>query len=186
MAVKTGKKKKKIWYSVVASKEFNNIFIGEIPSFDSKNLVGKCINVNLFSLIREPKKQNVNIRFKISNVTDKNASCDMVGYELSSSFIKRMMRRTKSKVDDSFAVETKDKVKLRIKPFIVTKNKVQRSVLSAIKKESRDLLGKAIKERVFSSVIGDILGGRLQKEVRIKMNKIYPIAVFELRAVKRL
>jgi small subunit ribosomal protein S3Ae len=186
MAVKTGKKKKKLWYSVIASKEFNNVFIGEIPSFDPKSLIGRCVNVNLMTLIGNPKKQNVNIKFRINNVTEKNASTEMISYELSNSYVKRMVRKSRSKLDNSFVLESKDKVRFRVKPFVITKNKVQKSVLSAIRKELMVLLEKNVKENNFGSFINGVLLGKFQNDIKKNLNKIYPIVVFELRAIKRL
>jgi len=186
MVIKAGKKKKKVWYSIIASKEFNNAIIGEIPSFDSKNLIGKCVSVNLMTLMRDIKRQNVNIKFRINNITEKKAFTEMIGYGFSSSYIKRMVRKTRSKLDDSFVLESKDKVRFRAKPFVVTRNKVQKGVLNALRKELRVLLEKNIKEKNFGNFFSEVLVGRVQKEIRQKLNKIYPVAVFELRMIRIL
>jgi len=186
MVIKTGKKKKKIWYEVIASREFNNSLIGEIPSFEPKNLVGKCIKVSLMSLTGNPKKQNANIKFKISNVTERKASTEVVSYELSSSYIKRMVRKGKSKLDDSFILESKDKIKFRVKPVVVTRKKVQKSVLTALRKDLKEFLGQKAKEKDFSNFLNEILFGRFQMETKKKLSKVYPVALFDLRVVKRL
>ena len=186
MVVKIKKKKKKIWYTVVASKEFNNAVIGEIPGYDPNSVVGKFVSINLMTLVGDPKKQSVNVKFEISNVSEKKAFTEMVSYGLSTSYVKRMVRKAKSKLDDSFILESKDKVKFVVKPFIVTRNKVQKGVLTAIRKEVRSLLEKDVKEKSFSVFINEVFTGKLRKEVKKKLNKIYPISVFELRMIKRL
>jgi len=186
MVVKTKKKKKKIWYTVVASKEFNNAVIGEIPGYDPNSVVGKFVSINLMTLVGDPKKQSVNVKFEINNVSEKKAFTEMVSYGLSTSYVKRMVRKAKSKLDDSFILESKDKVKFVVKPFIVTRNKVQKGVLTAIRKEVRSLLEKDVKEKNFSVFINEVFIGKLRREVKKRLNKIYPISVFELRMIKRL
>src|SRR3989344_3915207 len=68
--VKQLKKKKKIWYTILASKEFNNFIIGETTSSSPNSLIGRKIRVPLSELIKNPKKQNLNITFSITQLKE--------------------------------------------------------------------------------------------------------------------
>ena len=126
MAEKKGKKK---WYEILASKHFHNFAIGECVAYEDKNLFGKVVNVNLGNLTRDAKLQNVRIKFKINEIKDGKAYTEVKGYELATSYIKRIVRVGRSRIDDSFLVSTKDNVKLRLKPLVLTKYKTQKNIL---------------------------------------------------------
>jgi len=149
-------------------------------------LVGKNININLMTLMRHPRRQNINVKLKVKSVSEKNALTELFSYELSSSYVKRMARKGKSKIDDSFVVESKDKVRMRVKPLVIARNKVQRSVSSAVKRELREILKKEIEEKTFTEFILAVIDSRLQKEIKKKLSKVYPIGMLELRTIKRL
>ena len=57
--------KKKIWVQLVAPQSFNSQLIGEIPTTETKKLIGRVVTVNLMSLTGDMKKQNTNIKFLI-------------------------------------------------------------------------------------------------------------------------
>src|SRR3989338_5688722 len=133
------KKKKKIWVSILADKDFNNQEIGETLCEEPKQLIGRCIDVNLMTLTNDPKKQNVKLQFKVREIKGEKVEAEVIGYELNTSHVKRVIRRGSEKIDDSFLVETKDNVKYRIKPLLLTRYGTKRSILSAIRAKMREI-----------------------------------------------
>jgi small subunit ribosomal protein S3Ae len=101
--------KRKKWYTILASKEFNNVEIGELPASEADFLVGRNLPVSLSNVTNDIKKQNIRITFKITGVQDNKAITEAVAYELSPMQVKRLIRPDKSKIDDSFLCETKHK-----------------------------------------------------------------------------
>ena len=111
-------KTKKKWYSIVAP-AFNNAVIGETLGYEPKNLENRKLDVNLMSITNDPKNQNTKIILKVNNVKDDNAIVDVIGYGLTLSYVRRLIRKDANKVVDSFVYETKDNVKVVVKPFCV-------------------------------------------------------------------
>jgi len=180
------KKKKKIWLDIIAPTEFRNVLLGNTTLKEDSSPVGRNIDVNLSNILNDPRKQNIKITLKISGVSDKKAQTEFYKYEISNSHIKRMVRKTKSKVDDSFIIKTADNIKLRIKPFLVTKNRTQKNVLSAIRKETKDTIIKYAEKNKFKDLIAGILSGNLQKTVKENSKKYFPIIVSEIRVIKKI
>ena len=186
MAKKTtrsSRKQKKSWFNIIVPKEFGNRIIGETSAFEPQQIIGRKVRVSLMNLLNDPKKQNIQITFKIKDVRESNAITEMNSYHLVLSFIKRLVRKGRNKIEDSFITETKDKVKIKIKPLMITRSKTQRSKLAAIKKLAKELIIERAKNQDLSIVMQEIISTKMQKELKGKLKKIYPIAVCEFKAV---
>ena len=148
--------------------------------------VGKVVNVNLGNLTRDAKLQNVRIKFKINEIKDGKAYTEVKGYELATSYIKRIVRVGRSRIDDSFLVSTKDNVKLRLKPLVLTKYKTQKNIL----RDMRELVKKDfidyIQKDDYDKFISDLISKKLQRDLRGKLNKIYPVSLVEIRVMNRV
>jgi small subunit ribosomal protein S3Ae len=179
------KKKKKVWYNILSPKDFGDFTIAETLASDPAQLRGRVVKMSLMDLTNDPKKQNVQLTFKVTEVKEKNASSDLIRYELMPSYVRRMMRKERGKVEDSFVAVSKDNIKIRIKPFIITKGKTQRSVLTSIRKRSREFLAEVVKEQKYADFISDAISTKSQKTLREQLKKIYPIAMLEFKAIER-
>jgi len=186
MVVKDKKTKKRRWYNILATKNFGNTVIGETVSVDSANLIGRVVNYNLGMLTRDIKLQNVKVGFRVNKVEDNNALTEIVKYELINSYIKRVVRAGRGKLDESFVVETKDKVKLRLKIIVLTRNTVQRSVLTQMRKKLRDSFSDLLSKEDYESFLANLISHRIQMNLKRELNKVYPVAVCEVRMMVKL
>jgi ribosomal protein S3AE len=186
MARKTTKGKKKKWFTILASKEFKHQNIGETPCYTEQELVGRKLEINLMNLLNDSKKQNIRILFKIKEIKDGNANTDLIGYKILGSYIKRILRKNVKKVENSFITETKDKDKIVIKTVFITKGKPNKAVLKNLRDTSKEFLIEQAKNHDFNNIILDVIHSKLQKSLRTKLNKIYPLIMCELRIVNKI
>lgn len=177
-------KEKKKWYEILSSKHFNNQVIGETLANEDKNIIGRIIDINLGSLTKDPKLQNIKIKFKITEVKENKAYTEFKGYELVSNYLKRIIRGGRSRIDDSFLINTNDNVKMRIKPLILTKYKTQRGVLTGLRELIKKEFQEYAKKENFDKLISDAVSKRIHRELREKLNKIYPISILEIRIME--
>ena len=180
------KKKKKKWYTILASSEFNKQVIAETISSDPKSLIGRTIKFSLMNLTREIKHQNIKIIFSINSVNENNALTEIVGYELVPSFIKRITRTGREKIDNVNTYETKNNIKLVLKLLIMTKSKTKRSILSNLRHKSKEFLTAKIQKQDYSELITSLITYTLQKELKSTLSKIYPVAVCDVRVLKKI
>lgn len=180
------KKKRRHWYSVFASSEFDKVEIGESFVSNINNLKGKKVEVDLNTLLGDVKKQNVKVVFLVNEVRDSGAYCELVGYKLGSGFIKKINNVAKSKIEDSFVLSSKDGIKFRIKPLIVTMNKIHRRVLGKIRQKSKDLLIEMVGKKKFSEFVLGLVSSKVQRELKRRLSKIYPLNVFEIKKLERV
>ena len=176
MATQTKKdKSKKKWFTVIAPKEFSKIEIGEIYAYNIEDTLNKILKLNLMTLTKDPKKQNIRVSVKITETKGNQASTTFCSYELQPAYIKKLKKKAKSKIDDSFIVTSKDGIKIRIKPLLFTRAKTNNSLLTAIRNNTRETLKNKFAEMSCSAIVESLLNFSLQKDLKIINNKIYPI-----------
>lgn len=176
---------KKHWVSVLATKEFGSMEIGEIPYTDVKTLNGRVMRINLYVLTNDSRKQNAELSFKIIDSDGKVANTELIGYKILNAYIKRVIRKGKEKVDDSFVCESKDNIKIAVKPFFITKNKTNNSIVTKLRMSIRQMVSEYSKTIEFEKLVREATSNNLQKNLRQELKKIYPLNLLELREIIR-
>ncbi len=183
---KTVKKKKKIWVPVHAPKNFNEALLGETTTDDHKSLIGKTLTLNLSIFTNDMRKQNTETSFKIISVVDDKAQTEFIGLSLTNSHVKRLVRRGKSKIEDSFVVKTKDGKDIRVKPIVITNNVVNKSVSMAIRKQVKEKITELVKKKSGAEFLDLVINQGLQKDLKKELGKIYPLRYADIRVAKLL
>ncbi|MBS3084965.1 hypothetical protein J4411_03575 [Candidatus Pacearchaeota archaeon] len=98
-------------------------------------------------------------------------------------YLRRMVRRGTNYVEDSFLADSMDS-KIRIKPYLITRRKVSRAVRKALRNKAREELVSWAKESTTEKIFDETLKGKIQKELSIKLKKIYPLSLCEIRVLE--
>jgi|SRR3989338_435763 len=178
-------KKKKIWVSIAAPKEFRGSEIGETYVEEPVSCIGKFLECNLMLLTNDSKKQSTNLRFRINEYKNNVLYTELVGLRIQVAQLKRITRKQKDKIEDSFVCITKDNIKIRLKPILVTKTKVTNSKLTSLRKNVRDLVSGIAKNSSYSQLMMNIINNDIQKHIRNNVSKILPIANCIIKAAGR-
>jgi len=182
MAVKkSGKVVKKRWFNILAPSLLKEAKIGETYISDPEAMIGKKMTVSLGSITGEPQKHNTHINLIIKSFDDGVFKTDLLGWRVLPAAVKKMVRRNRSRIDDSFVIMAKDGQYVRIKPLIVTRTKAQRSAQTSIRQKVRVEVAKVFSERDFKIIAGDILGKRFQHSILRSVAKLFPVQIFEIR-----
>ena len=181
MAEQIVKLKKKQWYPIVAPKQFGEEVLGETLVSDPQLMLGKTLSHNLMNLTNDPKRQNINIYFRVVSVENGKGLTSIVGYEITPSSVKRFVRRNSEKMNLSFECETADNILIRIKPLIITRADVKGSVAAKMRNAIVQNLTKTIKKANYAELLNDIITHKLQSELRAGLTKMYPLKVCEIR-----
>jgi len=166
-------------------KQVNQFFEVKVPLISSKISVygpsleffeGKVVRIDLTRTLRG---KNVELLLKIKN-TGEALDGEPVSLNVFGSYIRRMMRPGISYVEDSFQVECKDAI-VRIKPFMITRKKVPRSLRNSLRLETRAFLKAMCVPRTSLELFGELMTSKIQKELSLKLKKLYPLAFCEIR-----
>jgi len=144
-----------------------------------EDLNNRVIKIDLTKNLRG-KSLELKLRIKAD---EKQAESIPECLELSGSYIKRVMRKSTDYVEDSFEAPTKDNM-TRIKPLLITRKRVSRAVLRALRELARKSLTAHLKTRTSDEIFSEVMTNKLQKQLSLKLKKIYPLALCEIRVFK--
>ena len=177
----TAKIKKKFWYPILAPKIFNNSKIGEIYLTEAAQATGRSFWHGLKDLSENMRDQNVYLCFKIKNALNNSLNTEIIGYRLTPTSIKKMVRRNNDRSDDSFIVLTSDNRKVRIKTLILTAHKTKHSNSTRLKNAMIKKLTEEVKKINFGNLVDKLISHKLQMEIKKFLTKIYPVKAFQVK-----
>jgi|TARA_Y100000034_G_scaffold43035_1_gene52574 ribosomal protein S3AE len=150
-----------------------------LQAYDIKELEGRTIKYDLTRFLKGKGmiiKLNVKIEGEKATTTPKETR--FMPY-----FLKRMVRKGTNYVEDSFSTKCTD-AQIRIKPFLITRRKVSRAVRKALREKAREELINYVKDKNTETLFDEILKNQLQKSLILKLKKIYPLSLCEIRVLK--
>jgi len=180
----TVKWKKKGWYPILAPSLFNNQVLGETTTFEPNKMLGKTLQVNLMNLTGEVRNQNVNILFKVTSINDNKALTELMSYSLSPSFIKRVVRRGHTRADSTYMLKTKDNRKVVVKSILITRHIVNRSVVTALRKNALEFLTQIVSGQSYDDLFRNIIYYKLQIELKKRLSKTYPLKTYDIKKMQ--
>ncbi len=175
--------KLKGWYSVIAPDTFDSKEFGQIVSSDEKNLKNRRIRIGLGELTGSFTQTNAftTLFFRIGEIKGKSAYAIFIGHELSSGYIKTLLRRRRSIVYQVDDVVARDGGKMRIKSVAVTANRVSENVRQDIRRLISSEIRVHVKEMDMPTLVQEVVFGKLSSRVFAKLKKLTPMRRFELR-----
>jgi len=149
--------------------------------YDLKDIEGRIIKYDLTRILKG-KNSLLDLDVIIDEKENK-ATSEPRKFKILPSFIKRMVRNRTSYIEDSFKSECKDAL-LTIKPFLIARRRVSKAVRRELRNKTREEIEKYIEKKSYTQLFDDILKNKLQKELSLKLKKIYPLSLCEIRVLE--
>ena len=176
--IKSKKNIKKRFFDVSVPLTSANV---SLYAASEEELVGKTVSIDL---TRSLRGKSLVLKFKIF-LDGKVLNGIPFEARLVQGYIRRVVRRGTDYVEDSFKINARNK-EVRVKPFLITRNRVSRAVRNALRNEARRFLEGHMKTRTTDEIFEEILSNKLQKGMSVKLKKIYPLAMSEIRVFEVL
>ncbi len=151
----------------------------QLYAFNVKELENRDI---IYDLTRILKGKNILLRLKVI-IKGESATSIPKGIEILPSLLKKVVRKGADYVEDSFPAECKDAL-LRIKPLLVTRERVSRKIRKALREKAKEELIKSVKSKDSEKIFEDVLKSKIQKELSLKLKKIYPLSFCDIKILK--
>ncbi|MAF35104.1 hypothetical protein CMO91_04635 [Candidatus Woesearchaeota archaeon] len=174
---------KKRWMNINAPKVLGGKTFGETYLADPEKAINRKVTTSLMNITGDPSKQSVSVSFRITSKKGDAFETSLTKYGVMPAAVRKMMRKRRSKVDDSFVVKTKDGLIIRIKPVLITKGKTKGSVLALLKHDCRKFVSTAAAKLTFDELIKGLVEKKFQKELALALKKIQPVVISEIRQV---
>jgi len=172
--------KAKKWFNVLAPASFENATIAQTLANDPDMLIGRVTGISMQDLTNDFRRSHILLYFKIHEVEDSNAHTHFVGHSLTSDYLRRMIRRRRSKIEGVYDVTTRDGAKLRVKPFATTDKRIQNSQKRVIRESMKSTMTKQAKSNTLSEFIRDIIDGKMGRDIYKNCKNLYPVKRVEI------
>lgn len=172
--------KAKQWYKVTAPASFNNTVLAETLSDEPDKLAQRTIQTTLQELTGDMKLMHVKLTFQVKEVSDLNAKTEFVGHEMTSDYVRRLVRRGNSKIPLVLDVTTKDGSSVRVKPFAVTDRRCQTTQGQQIRRIMGEMITESAQKNNLGGFLQDILVGGLNERIYQACRKIHPLRRIEI------
>jgi small subunit ribosomal protein S3Ae len=172
--------KAKNWYNIIAPPAFDSVTIADTMTDNPDNLINRVTGVSLQDLTNDFRKSHIILFFKINKVEEDKAHTQFSGHTLTSDYLRRMIRRRRSKIDGVYDVNTRDGAVIRVKPFATTDKRIQNSQRKVVREAMKKTISNQAKDSTLSELMKIILDGKMGSEIYKHCKKLYPVKRIEI------
>lgn len=173
--------KSKEWYNIEAPAYLNRAVVGTTMAGDPGLLVGRNVETTVGELTNDMTKNNTKVILRINNVVGDVATTDLMGHELTTDYVRSIVKRQTSRIDANIEVRTKDGFVIRVKPTCFTIKRARSSQMQAIREMMVDIVKKRASETDFETFMQEAILGRLSAAIYRQAKFIYPLRRVEIR-----
>lgn len=172
---------KKRWFQIYPPKGMGNEPIGETYVAEPQQSVNKHVQTSLMTLTGDPSKQTVSIKLKIIAADGEALQTTIVEYAIIPSAVRKLMRKRKTKIEDSFVIKTSDGKIARIKPVLITKGKAKGSLTASLKQQCRNWISATCAKTSFEDLIKSMVSKKFQKGLASYLKTVYPLSISDVK-----
>lgn len=151
----------------------------ELIGNSNDDVKGRTIKLDL---TRQLKGKSVEVVVKVEVDKDKLIAVP-IRMKLMPYFIRRMIRKKISYVEDSFETPSQESM-IRVKPFLITRKRVSRVVRKTLRNKTRNWLEDYISQKKDDEIFNEILNNKMQKPLSLVLKKTYPLSLCEIRILE--
>jgi len=168
--------KSKRWYTIRAPRHpWAFKVIGETIAEDEAMLIGRNYEILQNELDGDFSKMHVKVQFRIAGVVGGDALTEYIGHEMLKDHIRRQVRRDRGKVDDTVDIVTEDGFYVRIKPLLISRNRIKGSQKQEMRTLAREVILKTGATTTWIDLQKSSLDGTLEAKIREAVSKIQPV-----------
>jgi small subunit ribosomal protein S3Ae len=165
---------------------FGRTPVGETISNDPNRIVGRVIETTLGELTNNFSKQNTKLKFRVDRVAGDSAYTKFVGHEMTTDYIRSLVKRRTSRIDSIVDVTTVDGYQVRVKPSCFTVKRARANQVKTIRELSKQVvLAKAVGLDL-NQLVQEVVMGKLSLDIYKEAKAIYPLRRVEVRKTQIL
>jgi len=151
----------------------------ELIGTSPDEIQGRTIKLDL---TRQLKGKSVEATVKIK-IENEKPIAKPIKLKLMPYFIRRMIRKRISYVEDSFETPSQESM-IKIKPFLITRKRVSRVVRKTLRNKCKNWIEDYIAEKKDNEIFNEVLSNKLQKPLSLVLKKTYPLSLCEIRVLE--
>jgi small subunit ribosomal protein S3Ae len=178
---KAESRKAKQWYKVIGPEMFGRSPVGETIANDPNRVVGRIIETTLGDLTNNFSKQNTKLKFRVDRVAGDSAYTRFIGHEMTSDYIRSLVKRRTSRIDAVVDVITTDGYQVRVKPSCFTVKRARANQVKSIRELSKQVVLAKSAGLDLNSLVQEVVMGKLSMDIYKEAKAVYPLRRVEVR-----
>jgi small subunit ribosomal protein S3Ae len=178
---KAESRKVKQWYKVISPEMFGRNPVGETIANDPNRIIGRVIETTLGDLTNNFSKQNTKLRFRVDRVAGDSAYTRFLGHEMTTDYIRSLVKRRTSRIDSIVDVTTTDGYQVRVKPSCFTVKRARANQVKSIRELSRQVVLTKAVGLDLNQLIQEVVLGKLSLDIYKEAKTVYPLRRVEVR-----
>jgi small subunit ribosomal protein S3Ae len=178
---KLDKWKSKSWYNIETPEFIGRNNIGTTLAEEPEQLIGRIVEATVGDLTNDFSKHNTKLKFRINDVNGDIAQTRFIGHEITTDYLRSIVKRQTSRIDTNLKVTTKDGYIVRVKPICFTVKRARTSQIEGI----RQVMDSTVKDRAtelnFEQFVEEAIMGKLSATIYRNAKNIYPLRRVEIR-----
>lgn len=183
---KSERTKAKQWYKVIGPEMFGRSPVGETVANEPGKLVGRVIETTLGELTNNFSKQNTKLKFRVDRVAGDSAYTKFIGHEMTTDYIRSLVKRRTSRIDSIVDVTTSDGYQVRVKPSCFTVKRARANQVKTIRNIASQVVLSKASTLDLNGLIQEIVLGKLSLDIYKEAKGIYPLRRVEVRKTQIL
>jgi len=139
------------------------------------------VEATVGDLTNDFSKHNTKLKFRINDINGDVAQTLFIGHEITTDYLRSIVKRQTSRIDTNLKVTTKDGYTVRVKPICFTVKRARTSQIEGI----REVMDGTVKERAselnFEQFVEEAIMGKLSATIYRNAKNIYPLRRVEIR-----
>jgi small subunit ribosomal protein S3Ae len=149
-------------------------------------MIGRVIGKTLYDLTDDFAHQHLKLLFKVIDVKGKTCSTIFNGHEYSREYLRGLVRRRSTRIDDILNVTTKDGYNVRVSVVVLSAQKARTSQVSSVRKVIQRITQEKAQELNFEQYVREAVLGKIASDIYNETKKIIPIRHVGIRKTKLL
>jgi len=171
---------------VTSPSYFGNTELGSIPTDDPNKLIGRIMDGTLYDLTNDFAHQYLKMYFQVLKVEGKKAHTIFKGHEYSRDYLRSLVRRRTTRVDQLVNVTTKDSYKLRVAVSAFTLTRIKTTQQQIIRRIMKQTVVEKASVLTFDQFVQEVVLGKIASDVYNEAKKIAPLRHVGIRKSRLL
>jgi small subunit ribosomal protein S3Ae len=155
-----------------------------VPADEPSKLMGRIIDSTLYDITNDFQHQYLKMYFQVVEVDEKTAKTVFKGHEYSRDFLRSLVRRRTTRVDNLVDVTTRDKYKLRLSVSVFTLSRIKTSQENSMRKLMMRIIKEKSEALTFDQFVQEVVLGKIASDIYNEAKKIAPIRHVGIRKSK--
>jgi small subunit ribosomal protein S3Ae len=147
-------------------------------------MTGRVVETTLYEITGQLSESHIKLYFQISGLKGARADTVFAGHEYQRDYLRSLVRRGSSRVDDILDVTTKDGYVLRVSVVAFTVSRIRSSTKVTLRELMRSKVREKSEQLNFDQYIQEIVLGKVASEIYNEGKTICPLRHVGIRKSK--